>query len=955
MIYEEPMPSVVESGAHREEHAQFEANKTRQVFLGREVLTKDGELAGFPDKEVHTALRKLHEVDDLFEGTGKGQVIDLSSMQQIREEWRRASALETFINSIPAYFDQQSSKFGTPKEKALLEGVEAKRQRALKVLDSFFALLEKKINNINADERQKLKDHLASEKRFDPVALLARVSPARALTLLIAGAGVASMGVGTANADSESSFQNTTIHSDQVAEETVSETGTRTSINIEDSVSSYEKTVEHANLIEDSDVFETVSENPEIQEAQVENALNQEINQQVETENRLANIVTLSQFSVSPELTLRMEQALGQAIPDQGIAISIQQPLDAGQLGQFLPVEQLPDLTAVINQQNQAVQQIRQLHGDAEILLVANRDNEGMTVAPIIRITEGISESGIDLPATSLYLNPTTYLADVDRSPFGLDTTPVALTITPERQRELAQHNFNGQPLSAEVGDVVIAEIDQSTNRIVSIALQGVKFTLIGYEAIATGSNVNFRQQPTLADVTSEGQPNVLGQDRQFEVATITDNYQEAVASLPQAVDQNSPGWSISGDMIIYRDPEGQQWVLVKNNQRLVWVNRQVIQLQITPTPQQEPTPQPPIQATLEPTPVVNPNEEQATPMPTPAPGEPGAATPTPQEVVDLAPLLNFARATLPEGVTSPENVVIAENAIRAQYQNDAPGVYRYEWNNSENRWIDHNPGRSGRNSAEALLAEVGFFETFNPAEWRWDQDLMMYRDLNGNIFMRGMGTELINGSYNQADRRDGLSHIVETLQTPDFVPGERGTRIIYAISNQKTDLTDFDINPNVPNPDQLRGLVAQNFLNLNPDLNGITVVVSLLPTYPSDMLDRSNSGGVDAMVGDVLSNGYDDGDHLGNRNILHIRMAISPTQNQSTPNVFDEAWFDVSLLGLTNEAIKEALSGRERYSHERYLEAVQSFYQGEVAQILQQSGQNAYFYSPNRLIVRTG
>lgn len=855
MIYEEPMPSVVESGAHREEHAQFEANKTRQVFLGREVLTKDGELAGFPDKEVHTALRKLHEVDDLFEGTGKGQVIDLSSMQQIREEWRRASALETFINSIPAYFDQQSSKFGTPKEKALLERVEAKRQLALKVLDSFFALLEKKINNINANERQKLKDRLASEKRFDPVALLARVSPARALTLLIAGAGVASMGVGTANADSESSFQNTTIHSDQVAEETVSETGTRTSINIEDSVSSYEKTVEHANLIEDSDVFETVSENPEIQEAQVENALNQEINQQVETENRLANIVTLSQFSVSPELTLRMEQALGQAIPDQGIAISIQQPLDAGQLGQFLPVEQLPDLTAVINQQNQAVQQIRQLHGDAEILLVANRDNEGMTVAPIIRITEGISESGIDLPATSLYLNTTTYLADVDRSPFGLDTTPVALTITPERQRELAQHNFNGQPLSAEVGDVVIAEIDQNTNRIVSIALQGIKFTLIGYEAIATGSDVNFRQQPTLADVTSEGQPNVLGQDRQFEVATITDNYQEAVASLPQAVDQNSHGWSISGDMITYRDPEGQQWVLVKNNQRLVWVNRQVIQLQITPTPQQEPTPQPPIQATLEPTPVVNPDEGQATPMPTPAPGEPGAPTPSPVEVANLEPLLNLARtSSLPQGV-SGDSIAIHNGNIAARYQYDAPAQYRYQFMaEAPPNVVPWRDLHEGRTSVEARMP-AAFFETYQDqlgSAIIWDVQNQAY-------------TRTISEGENQIREywRPGMTADANDLEggwyrpVTEYRSSETGTRIVLEFNAEGGFQTNNEIvYRDAEFTEDFTSRIESFLARHTPNLQGKNVIISLLQPGTDDRNSNSvrttlqwNSTAVEALA----------------------------------------------------------------------------------------------------------
>jgi len=113
----------------------------------------------------------------------------------------------------------------------------------------------------------------------------------------------------------------------------------------------------------------------------------------------------------------------------------------------------------------------------------------------------------------------------------------------------------------------------------------------------------------------------------------------------------------------------------------------------------------------------------------------------------------------------------------------DPPDSPRYELRRGS--WRDNHPGR--KEIEETLPSN--FFELFSPEEVRWDLEYSLYRFRDGSFFVPALGTELVNGSYDQDDLEDGRSTFQFELTHPDFELGVSGVRISVLLSGNNPDI----------------------------------------------------------------------------------------------------------------------------------------------------------------------
>jgi len=231
----------------------------------------------------------------------------------------------------------------------------------------------------------------------------------------------------------------------------------------------------------------------------------------------------------------------------------------------------------------------------------------------------------------------------------------------------------------------------------------------------------------------------------------------------------------------------------------------------------------------------------------------------------------------------------------------DMPGNPRYQWNEENQRWHDQHPGRD---EYERLLPGGNLqilAQAYGDQINGWNQAEFAYQRDDGALFYPGLGTELVNGSYDSSDLSDGWVRQSDTLVSSDYEAGEQGLYLELGISLNHPIYRAIPFDRRVNTAAQ--NVIVADILARYPNLAGKHLIVQVIADDMTNVVFH-REGGVSLFVSDAFSTGSS---NLGH-DVVFIRLSVTLRLIERT-----DGYFGMHTLSGLVAALDEYSTGTKR------------------------------------------
>lgn len=172
----------------------------------------------------------------------------------------------------------------------------------------------------------------------------------------------------------------------------------------------------------------------------------------------------------------------------------------------------------------------------------------------------------------------------------------------------------------------------------------------------------------------------------------------------------------------------------------------------------------------------------------------------------------------------------------------------------------------SGRPAVDSLLP-VGFWDAYPDAEW--NVDMHMYQLPDGRFVVPGLGDGV------ELDIEAATQNISMDMQTPDFVEGQAGYRLIITMSDHQISQSSFTSKMSQDSEEILLSMFSDPQISVLP---GTTIVTGIAPedTYANDVWQtpRMSENG-DIIMSPRIGSIFASGSNRGSANVMYVRVQI--------------------------------------------------------------------------------